>query len=90
MPLDIPFAETLPVDAAELHGVPRHVLVRHAMTHLTPEQRRSLIAVEVTDAGGMVNMGMNFDRVAWRAVWRLPGLPEAAGTIVVRKGEIVG
>ena len=34
MPLDIPFAQTLPVDAAELHGVPRHVLVRHAMRHV--------------------------------------------------------
>jgi hypothetical protein len=34
-------------------------------------------------------MGMNFDSVAWRAVWRLPGLPEARGVIPVWKGEIV-
>jgi hypothetical protein len=89
MPLDVVLNQTLPVDAAELHGIPRHVLVRHAMAHLTPEQRRALIAVEVEDAGGFVNMGMNFDSVAWRAVWRLPGLPDAAGTIPVWKGEIV-
>lgn len=90
MPLDIPFAQTLPVDAAELHGVPRHVLVRHAMAGLSAEQRRALIAVELTDAGGFVNLGMNFDRVAWRAVWRLPGLPDTGGTIPVWKGEIAG
>lgn len=88
MPLDIPLAQTLPVDAAEVHGVPRHVLVRHAMASLSAEQRRALIAVELADAGSFVNMGMNFDRVAWRAVWRLPGLPDAAGTIPVSKGEI--
>jgi hypothetical protein len=90
MPLDVILSQTtLPVDAAELHGIPRHVLVRHAMARLTRDQRRALIAVEIEDGGGFVNMGMNFDSVAWRAVWRLPGLPEAAGMIPVWKGEIV-
>ena len=90
MPLDfVPPKTTLAVDAAELHGIPRHVLVRHAMTNLTQEQRRALIAVEIEDGGGLVNMGLNFDSVAWRAVWRLPGLPEASGTIPVWKGEII-
>lgn len=89
MPLDVVLPLTLPVDAAELHGIPRHVLVRHAMSRLTEAQRRALIAVEVEDGGGFVNMGMNFDSVAWRAVWRLPGLPEARGVIPVWKGEIV-
>lgn len=89
MPLDVILDRTLPVDAVAFHGIPRHVLVRHAMERLTPAQRRALIAVELADAGGFVNMGMNFDAVTWRAVWRLPGLPELGGTIPIWKGEIV-
>ncbi len=89
MPLDAALPATLPVDAAELHGVARHELVRHALDQLSPAQRRALIAVELADAGGFVNMGLNFDRVTWRAVWRLPGLPEISGSIALRKGEIV-
>jgi hypothetical protein len=89
MPLDETLGRPLPVDAAEVHGIPRHVLVRHVMERLTSPQRRALIAVELADAGSFVNMGMNFDSVVWRAVWRLPGLPELGGTIPVRKGEIV-
>jgi hypothetical protein len=88
MPLDAALPATMPVDAAALHGVARHVLVRHAMEQIAPERRRALIAVELSDAGGFVNMGMNFDRVAWRAVWRLPGLPEQSGSIALWKGEI--
>jgi hypothetical protein len=34
-------------------------------------------------------MGLNFERVAWRAVWRRPGLPQMSGIIPVRRGEIV-
>lgn len=89
MPLDAALPATLPVDAAELHGVERHLLVRHALDQLSPELRRAVIAVELSDAGGFVNMGMNFDRVGWRAVWRLPGLPEISGSIALRRGEIV-
>jgi hypothetical protein len=89
MPLDAIVSRTLPVDAAELHGIPRHVLVRHAMARLTPEQCRGLIAVEVADGGGFVNMGLNFDSVTWRARWRLPNQPEASGVIPIWKGEIV-
>jgi hypothetical protein len=89
MPLDAALPATMPVDAAAFHGVERHVLVRHALAQLSPALRRSVIAVELEDAGGFVNMGMNFDRVAWRAVWRLPGLPEISGSIALWKGEIV-
>jgi hypothetical protein len=90
MPLDAAIAaEALPVDAVSFHGVPRHVLARHAMAALDPASRRAVIAIEIEDAGRFVNMGMNFDRVRWRAVWRLPGLPEAGGIIALRKGEIV-
>jgi hypothetical protein len=79
----------LPVDAAEFAGVPRHALVRHAMQQLPPSMRAAVAEIEVTEAGQFVHMGMNFDQVAWRAVWRRPGLPGASGTIPVWNGEIV-
>lgn len=89
MPLDLVAPDTLPVDAAELHGVPRHLLARHVLDRLAPALRRAVIAIELEEAGGFVNLGMNFERVAWRAVWRLPGLPALSGSIAVWKGEIV-
>jgi len=89
MPLDFVAPQTLPVDAAEFHGVPRHELTRHVLAGLAPALRRAVIAIELEDGGRFVNLGMHFDRVLWRAVWRLPGLPEAAGVIPLRKGEIV-
>lgn len=89
MPLDFVAKETLPVDAVAFHGVERHLLVRHAMERIPAGLRRALIAVELEDGGTFVNMGMNFQRVAWRAAWRLPGLPEASGVIPIHRGEIV-
>jgi hypothetical protein len=90
MPLDFAGPLTAPVDAAELHGVPRDLLARHVREQLCPALRPHLLAIKLTEAGSFVNMGMNFDRVAWRAVWRSPGLPQMSGTIPVRQGEIVG
>jgi hypothetical protein len=89
MPLDAVLPATMPVDAAELHGVPRHLLACHVLDRLAPALRRAVVAIELEEAGTLVNMGMNFDRVAWRAVWRLPGLPALSGSIAVRQGEIV-
>ncbi|PWS34480.1 hypothetical protein DFH01_26060 [Falsiroseomonas bella] len=89
MPLDFAGPLTAPVDAAELHGVPRHLLARHVLDQLSVELRRAVIAVELSEAGSFVNMGMNFDRVAWRIAWRRPGLPQMSGTIPVHRGEIV-
>jgi hypothetical protein len=77
------------VDAATLAGVPRHLLERHALEQLPPAMRGALAEIELTEAGQFVHMGMNFDQVAWRAVWRRPGLPGASGTIPVWHGEIV-
>ncbi len=90
MPLDVAGPLNLPVDAAELHGVPRYQLARHVMEQLSPALRRAVIAIELSEAGSFVNMGLNFDRVAWRAVWRCTGLPEMSGVIPVRQGEIAG
>jgi hypothetical protein len=91
MPLDAALPATaLPVDAMALCGAPRHVLARHALAEVPPALRRAVIAVELSDAGPFVNLGMNFDRVAWRIAWRLPGLPEISGSIALRQGEIVG
>ncbi len=89
MPLDVVAPQTLPVDAAAFHGVPRHVLTRHVLAGLAPAQRRAVIAIELEDGGRFVNLGMNFERVQWRVVWRLPGLPETEGVIPIRQGEIV-
>jgi hypothetical protein len=89
MPLDFIAPQTMPVDAAEFHGVPRHVLTRHVLAGLAPSLRRAVIAIELEDGGRFVNLGMNFERVFWRAVWRLPGLPDAGGVIPLRHGEIV-
>ena len=76
------------MQAPELHGVPREELVRHALDQLAPGLRAAVAAIELENAGSFVNMGMNFDRVGWRAVWRRPGLPATSGTIPVWKGEI--
>jgi hypothetical protein len=89
MPFDVlPAPRSRARPEAELHGVPRALLVRHALDQLAPSLRDAVAAIELESAGGFVNMGLNFDRVAWRAVWRQPGLPEASGTIPVWKGEI--
>jgi len=74
--------------SAELHGVPRAALVRHALDQLAPSLRDAVAAIELKNGGSFVNMGLNLDRVAWRAVWRRPGLPDVSGTIPVWKGEI--
>jgi hypothetical protein len=89
MPLDVAGPLTLPVDSTEIHGVPRHLLARHVLDQLAPDLRRAVIAIELTDAGSFVNMGLNVGQVAWRAVWRKAGLPEITGRIPVHRGEIV-
>jgi len=89
MPFDlVQPARPAAVLQADLHGVPRMSLVRHALDQLAPSLRDAVAAIELESAGSFVNMGLNFDRVAWRAVWRQPGLPEVSGTIPVWKGEI--
>ena len=88
MPFDFAPAGALPIDAQEICGVPRAALVAHALAQLAPSLRDAVAEIELAEAGGFVNMGMNFDRIAWRAVFRRPGLPEAAGSIPVWKGEI--
>lgn len=89
MPLDLVAPVTMPVDQVAFHGVPRHDLTRHVLAGLAPGLRRAVIAIELADGGRFVNMGLNFDRVLWRAVWRLPDLPEASGVIPIHRGEIV-
>jgi hypothetical protein len=90
----MPFDAAAPVPALaalpeELHGVPRALLVRHALDRIAPALRAAVAAIELEEASPMVNMGLNLDRVAWRAVWRVPGLPDATGSIPVWHGEIV-
>ncbi len=88
MPFDFAPATLPPIDAGKLAGVPRHLLVRHAMERIPHALRGAVAEMEVAEAGTFVNMGMNFDSIAWRAVWRRPGLPAISGTIPVWRGEI--
>jgi hypothetical protein len=89
MPFDVLPAPRGPASAEDaLHGVPRALLVRHALDQLAPSLRDAVADIALESAGSFVNMGLNLDRVAWRAVWRRPGLPDASGTIPVWKGEI--
>lgn len=81
-------ARQAPPPEAELHGVPRALLVRHALDQLAPALRAAVAEIALESAGSFVNMGLNFDRVRWRAVWRNPALPDVSGSIPVWKGEI--
>lgn len=90
MPFDFAPAGRLPLDDTEICGVPRHALVAHALAQLAPSLRAAVAEIEFEEAGCFVNLGMNVERVGWRAIWRRPGLPEAKGCIPVWKGEIAG
>lgn len=89
MPFDFAVSALMPVDAGTIHGVPRHVLVAHAMEQITPSLRGQVAEIEVTPGGQFVHMGMVFDQVAWRAAWRRPGLPVASGNFPVWNGSPV-
>jgi len=92
MPFDFaarrPRGGPVPLATDELHGVPRALLLRHALEQIAPGLRDAVAGIELAEAPPMVNMGMNFDRVAWQAVWRQPGRPAAEGMIPVWRGEI--
>ncbi|MGX9964312.1 hypothetical protein ACVFYP_13360 [Roseomonas sp. F4] len=90
MPFDfLPPAALLPIEAATIHGVPRQELVAHAMEQISPSLRGAVAEIEVSGGGQFVHMGMVFDQVAWRAVWRRPGLPVASGSFPVWNGAPV-
>jgi hypothetical protein len=89
MPFDFSAGAMLPVDTQPIHGVPRHELVAHALRQLPAGLRDQVAEMEVTPAGSLVHMGMNFEQVAWRAVWRRAGLPVAAGNFPVWNGQIM-
>lgn len=74
---------------APIHGVARDVICRHVLARLTPAQRAAVAALDLTDGGTMVNMGMNFPLISWRAVWRRPGAAPLGGALPVWRGEIV-
>ena len=89
MPFDFAASALMPVDAGTIHGVPRHLLVAHAMEQITPALRGQVAEIEVSAGGQFVHMGMVFDQVAWRAAWRRPGLPVASGSFPVWNGSPV-
>lgn len=78
-----------PIDVGTILGVPRHELVSHALEQIAPTLRGAVAEIEVSGGGQFVHMGMVFDRVAWRATWRRPGLPVASGSFPVWNGSPV-
>ena len=89
MPFDFANNALMPIDSQPIHGVPRHELVAHAMSQLPRGLRDQVAEMEVSAAGSLVHMGMNFDQVAWRAVWRRTSMPVAAGQFPVWNGQIM-
>jgi hypothetical protein len=89
MPFDLLAAAVLPADSGTIHGVPRHELAAHAMAQIPPALRSAVAEIEVTPGRRFVHMGMMFDQVDWRAAWRRPGLPAAAGSFPVWNGSPV-
>ncbi|MGG5886653.1 hypothetical protein ACLF3G_05890 [Falsiroseomonas sp. HC035] len=86
MPFDFLPPGPLPVDAA-IHGVPRHALEAHVLQGLAPAQRTALAEIELTAGGHMVHMGVVFEQVAWRAIFRDAGQKVARGSFPVWNGS---
>jgi hypothetical protein len=89
MPFEFASSLLLPIDTQPIHGVPRHELAAHALTLLPPTLRAAVAEMELSEGGRFVHMGMNFEQVAWRAIWRRAGLPVASGSFPVWDGQIV-
>ena len=89
MPFDFASGGLMAVDLQPIHGVPRHELVAHAMAQLPRGLRDQVAEMEVEPAGQLVHLGMNFDQVRWRAVWRRAGIPVAGGHFPVWNGQIM-
>lgn len=90
MPFDFaPLASPVPSELAPLHGVPRHRLVAHAMEQLPPALRAQVAEMQVSEAGTISHLGLELDRVAWRAVWRRAGLPVTTGAFAIWNGKPV-
>lgn len=87
MPFDFAPSLPAPVDMAPMHGVPRHALVAHAMERIHPALRACVEEIELAEGCNLLHMGIEVAQVAWRAVWRRPGLPVACGTFGVWNGE---
>jgi hypothetical protein len=89
VPFDFAPAAPRRIDAAEIAGAPRHLLVEHVLRGLAPALRAAVAEIELTEAAAIPHMGVNLDQVAWRAVWRRPGLPVADGTLQLWNGRIL-
>jgi hypothetical protein len=87
MPFDFLPPGPLPVDAATIHGIPRHELEAHVLQGFTPAQRAAVAELELTAGARMVHMGVVLEQVAWRATWRHAGQPVARGSFPVWNGS---
>lgn len=79
----------MPVDAATIHGVPRHELAAHALDQVAPHLRNAVAEIELRPGQPFVHMGMAFEQVAWRILWGQPGLPVSRGSFPVWNGSPV-
>jgi hypothetical protein len=74
------------LDAA-IHGVPRHELEAHVLQGLGLAERAAVAEIEVMPGARMVHMGVVFEQVAWRAVFREARRPVARGSFPVWNGS---
>ncbi|MGK7867117.1 hypothetical protein [Falsiroseomonas sp. E2-1-a20] len=86
MPFDFLPPGPLHLDAA-IHGVPRPELEAHVLQGLAPAQRAALAEIELMPGGRMVHMGVVFEQVAWRAIFRQAGQKVARGSFPVWNGS---
>jgi hypothetical protein len=87
MPFDFLPPLRLPVDTATVQGVPREELEAHVREGLAPALRDAVAEIELMPGGRMVHMGVVFEQVAWRAVFRRASLPVTRGSFPVWNGS---
>jgi hypothetical protein len=89
MPAEPPTPPSALAEGPPIHGVERRVLEQHALEQLPPALRGAVARIELEEVAQVLHMGLEVDRVAWRAVWRRPGLPVAGGSFGIWNGEPV-
>ncbi len=89
MPFDL-FVHAVPDSGRDGPPAPaRADLVALALARLPLALRPAVARIELGELQRFVNMGVHFDRVAWRAVFGAPGLPTQRGEIVLHDGQVV-
>ncbi len=69
-----------------IFGVPPDALLAHALHQIAPTLRHEVASFEFDEGGRVLHMGLETERVIWKAIWRRPGLPLVSGSFVVWDG----